>query len=680
MIKQELLEAKKIYEAGQIDLAIIKLEKILKNISNDISTLSFLGALYAKKGNYFKAKFLLEKTLQIKDDDYDSSINLIYVLNQLKEYGALLKITNSLIEKYPDDYWINLNYATALSKNGNANLGVKYLNKCISLDNKNWLAWYNLGIAYQELKEFKIAKEKFYQAQIRNPNFIDIKIKINNCLLELCKYEEIIKNFYIKREVNNYQICLQVGLSYAKLNKLDYALKYFNLSNNLSPSNYFVKFNLAKCNYRLGNLVIALELFTECLLINNNCKESNINILVILNELRKYQESIAYANKILKYFPDDKDILINLGKAYLSQTNYEKALDYINKALAIDPDNMLALFNKATILQGQKKYEMALNIYLKLLEKDKSNYNIQNNISISYLSSSNFEMGWKYYDARWKKKNANGKYIDTRLPEFNIKYKKNKKTFIWREQGLGDEVLFASMYGNLKDILNEFTIQVDSRLLTVFKRSFPDLNFVSASNKILQKNYNQQLPTGSLGKFLRKNNKDFENQNKKYIYSDSKIVESIKNKICINNNKICGITWKSNNSEIGTAKSFSLNDIVPLLKLPNYTFISLQYGDVSDEIAEFNIINGTNLINIKEIDHFNDLESHIALIDMCDLLVLSSNSTAHLSGALGKRTYIIAPKGNELPWYWNNSSSDGNNLWYPTVKIFLQKEPNEWAC
>ena len=64
---------------------------------------------------------------------------------------------------------------------------------------------------------------------------------------------------------------------------------------------------------------------------------------------------------------------------------------------------------------------------------------------------------------------------------------------------------------------------------------------------------------------------------------------------------------------------------------------------------------------------------------MCDLLVLSSNSTAHLSGALGKRTYIIAPKGNELPWYWNNSSSDGNNLWYPTVKIFLQKEPNEWA-
>jgi hypothetical protein len=91
-------------------------------------------------------------------------------------------------------------------------------------------------------------------------------------------------------------------------------------------------------------------------------------------------------------------------------------------------------------------------------------------------------------------------------------------------------------------------------------------------------------------------------------------------------------------------------------------------------------INNENNVNIKEcstVDNFNDIDGHAALIAACDFVVSSSNTSAHISGAIGKETYLMCPTGKGFLWYWANQVNR-KSLWYPSIQIFEQKVAGQW--
>ena len=107
------------------------------------------------------------------------------------------------------------------------------------------------------------------------------------------------------------------------------------------------------------------------------------------------------------------------------------------------------------------------------------------------------------------------------------------------------------------------------------------------------------------------------------------------------------------NDDLGEHKSLSLKKLEKLLKLKDITFVDLQYGDTRKERQSFYKKYGINLIKIKEIDNYDDIEGLAALIDACDFVVTVSNTTAHIAGAIGKQTYLMLPKGKGKLWYWS---------------------------
>ena len=113
-----------------------------------------------------------------------------------------------------------------------------------------------------------------------------------------------------------------------------------------------------------------------------------------------------------------------------------------------------------------------------------------------------------------------------------------------------------------------------------------------------------------------------------------------------------------------------------MLKLKDITFVDLQYGDTRKERQSFYKKYGINLIKIKEIDNYDDIEGLAALIDACDFVVTVSNTTAHIAGAIGKQTYLMLPKGKGKLWYW--SKENDQSLWYKSIKIMEQKEIGQW--
>jgi hypothetical protein len=73
-----------------------------------------------------------------------------------------------------------------------------------------------------------------------------------------------------------------------------------------------------------------------------------------------------------------------------------------------------------------------------------------------------------------------------------------------------------------------------------------------------------------------------------------------------------------------------------------------------------------------------DIDGLASLIDACDFVVTSSNTTTHLVGGLNRPCYLMTPSNAGSLWYWDNVK-DGKSLWYPSIQIFKQPALNEWA-
>ena len=130
----------------------------------------------------------------------------------------------------------------------------------------------------------------------------------------------------------------------------------------------------------------------------------------------------------------------------------------------------------------------------------------------------------------------------------------------------------------------------------------------------------------------------------------------------------------SANKTIGDEKSVPLNILASIIS--NQRVISLQYGDVLNDINNVNQENFINIIQDDELDYFNDINSLAALISVCDIVVTCSNVTAHIAGRLGIETYLMIPKFFGNLWYWNDSQKQSK--WYPSVTIIKQNKDMSW--
>ena len=136
--------------------------------------------------------------------------------------------------------------------------------------------------------------------------------------------------------------------------------------------------------------------------------------------------------------------------------------------------------------------------------------------------------------------------------------------------------------------------------------------------------------------------------------SDSYLTKQLKNKFKTKKKYICGLSWISKNDNIGVNKSVSLEILKPILLIKNIEFLDIQYNDTSCERDKFYKENGIKISKIESIDNFNDLNGLTSLIDICDFVITVSNTNAHISGALGKKTFLLLPKGKGRLWYWSS--------------------------
>jgi len=557
------------------------------------------------------------------------------------------KIYENLLDIIPNNPQILTNLGTIELQNGNILRGINFLEKSLKLNPMQPIAASNLANGLLEINNVQDACKYYDLALKLNPYLVDAYYNKARAEKILNNFNEAIFNYekVLQIEPNHFQARLNLGFLFNQLNEHDKALEQYNLAISINSKSAEAFYNRAIVYDNLKQFNNALKDYDIAIAINNNYVEAFLNKSSTLENIGNFKEALNTTEISLKSNPNNPDLHAKRAFILAEQKNFDCAFEGYDQAIKNNPDFSEALFNKAC---------------LKLL--------------LDY-----YQEGWELYPSRWNNQKE-GLYLKTSKPEIKNFDVKNKKILIWGEQGLGDQILYSSMLIDAAKTQNNFIVSLDKRLLPLYERSFHKFNnikFVDIKESISESNFDYHIPIGDLGKFFRNSIKNFLNQPKNYLEADSDQIKLLRDEIKGGNKFICGLSWKSKNDKIGINKSINLDEFLPIFKLDNLVFIDLQYGDNQNEIK--NIFTKYNILmkSFKTIDNYNNIDGLASLISICDFVITVSNVTAHLAGALGKKTFVLLPHSYGKLWYWHENRSE--SLWYPNLSLYRQVNNGLWS-
>src|SRR5262249_51838528 len=237
--------------------------------------------------------------------------------------------------------------------------------------------------------------------------------------------------------------------------------------------------------------------------------------------------------------------------------------------------------DRGVVLRKLKRFEEALASYEQAITLEPEYALAHLNLAHLQLSLGNFEAGWREYEWRGQVR-AHVSILNTKSQLIG------KRIAILAEQGVGDEIMFGSMLSDLIRDARSVIYQVDPRLTRIFSRGFPSVEFVPRGqpDEIRSRGFDLVMKAGSLGYVYRENSSNFPRV--PYLCADATIVSRWKSRLGAPQKFKVGISWRGGSKQMSRARrSIDLDQLVPIFANDSCSFVSLQYGNVSDEIKEF---------------------------------------------------------------------------------------------
>jgi Tetratricopeptide repeat len=397
-----------------------------------------------------------------------------------------------------------------------------------------------------------------------------------------------------------------------------------------------------------------------------------INLSTVYQGLLLPGKALQTALKVIELDPLSYVGYNNLGCAFGDLLKIEEARESYKTARIINSSYLPTIINFAQLevksgnhLKAIELFEDALKI--KNISTGESDL-VKYYLSHSYLYTGQIEKGWEYYDFGFADLLPTGAFRSPRKfihPKWNGDFNTNKKILIWREQGLGDEILFGTCLSDMYDTNLEIVLECDPRLVTIYQRTFPRFQVrpESINSEFYPSiiDFDLQVPFGGLPKYLRKDIHSYQ-KNETYFIPQADRIQFIKERLAPFNKKILvGICWRSGRLSIERNSNYtSLLDWKNLLVNKNYQFVNLLHGDCEAEISEVEKLYDIEILRWRDIDLMNDLETVLALVSELDYVVSVGTAVSVLAAAAGTRVCVLLQKSWVLlgqteiyPWFSN---------------------------
>ena len=608
---------------------------------------------------------------------------LAAALNSLGRHEEALAAFDKILQGEPDDVQTLYNRGVVLSALGREEDAVTSYNRALEVNPHHAQSRLNRAIASAKLKRHAEALSDYDKFLRAVPNDADALNNRGITLAEMGRHDQALTSFERALRVAPHHPDAEHNMARAlrKLKRYEEALAASNRLLAANPRDLLAVKGRGRTLLEMKMHEEALGVFARVLTMDPTDGEAAAWRAEALFALHRYEDVLALEEVSLGRGLSDASTLLRKADALRSLGRYTEAVEYYEKGLAVAPEDLNVNVQKA-----------ALAISLNALGRDDDADQVMEDVLLNSVSDDavkwvwsqlclgrgQFDVGWDLFDSRWTNflldaAIAGPRHVRSPWGGEPV----DGKLLLWGEQGLGDQILYGSMVPDVVARGHSVILEIDPRLIDLFARSLPGVEFASLSDKPYSGAFEAQLPIGSLGQYFRRDWDAFPTRPQGYLLADAGRARQLRARLSPNGERLIGVSWRSGNLSVGRLKTATLKDFAAILSLPDCRFIDLQYGDTAEERQAIEDELGLKIERLEDIDNTKDLDGLAALMTACDLVVSVSNTNAHLAGALGRPTWVFVPSGHARFWYWFKDKPD--SPWYPRARVKPQASGQSWS-
>ncbi|MCU0805292.1 MAG: tetratricopeptide repeat protein [Burkholderiales bacterium] len=457
------------------------------------------------------------------------------------------------------------------------------------------------------------------------------------------------------------------------------ARDHLELAAHYAPDDPEVLLELGRAAAAQGDLARARRVFEQASAAQPGAPGPEMELAYVCEREGRKAEMLEHAERAIAAMPESIEAADVMRRALFAVDRWEEALPYAESVVARTPASAVGpRLNLGNVYLHTGRFDAAGEMYTRVLEREPSSFEARWNRAHVLLASARFREGWRDYAYRFASLAILRRPWP--FPEWKGEPLEGKTLLVYAEQGLGDEIMFASCLPEMIARAKHCVVECDRRLVAVFRRSFPEVTVLTRPDdddaipptKALPP-IDFQVAAGTLPSHLRNEWPDFP-RHSGYLRADPDKVAGYRARLgALGTGPKIGLSWRGGTQLTRTsARSLPLADLLGAFARPGRRFVSLQYGKVDEELAAARA-SGNEVVHWPET--IADYDETAALVSALDIVISVQTALIHLTGALGRPVWILVPAVPE----WRYLREGERMPWYPSARIFRQSRLHEWS-
>jgi len=468
------------------------------------------------------------------------------------------------------------------------------------------------------------------------------------------------------------------GLALQGLGRQREAIAAYRRALELRPGFAEALSNLGQALEATGEPLEAIACYERALALEPACAGAiHYNLGRLHQEGGDLAAAISSYRAALERQPDHAKSLINLGLALQLQGDLAAAIACQRHALTLQSDAPEALINLGNALQESGELEAAVACYRQVLERHPEQPDANKNLGMALLAQGQYQEGWRRYAWRFREEQG-GRLLcasPTVAPWDGEQPLAGETLVLVCEQGLGDTLQFMRYAPTLRQRGITCRFCAPPKLHGLLQASGIDPQPLSPE-QVGEIRPERWLPLLSLPQVLAVSPEQ-PLQTTPYIRTTDQHLRRWGELLAQERRPIIGIHWQGNpehERSNSRGRSFPLEQLAPLARLEGIRLVSLQKGPGAEQLEACSFCH--QFVQAQpQIDAAWDFLDTAAIVAHCDLVISSDSAIAHLAAGMGRPTWLLLKAVPEWRWGLEGDTS----FWYPTMRLFRQRQPEQWA-
>jgi len=419
----------------------------------------------------------------------------------------------------------------------------------------------------------------------------------------------------------------------------------------------------------LGRHEDAIQRFERAIELAPGFVHAHVNLGSSLFHTRRIEAAMAAFERALAIDPNMPDAINCYGAALRATGRHTEARACFERAVALDPTNVNALNNLGLAFKDEGALGEALRCYDAVLARAPDFVDAHWNRGLALLTLGRLRRGWPGY--AWRLKRAQllqqGLVRQFVEPAWDGAPFHGKTLLVHAEQGFGDTLQFVRYLPAVKERGGDVILECQPELHRLLE-GIAGADRVAAPGEG-SRHFDLQVPLLSLPGIFETDLASLPASPIPYLSAPTSAARSWRARLR-GPGLAVGLVWAGSPSHINDRnRSLALQALAPLDRVP-CRYYSLQKGAAAlggERPA------GPALVDLApELGDFADTAGCLAALD---LLVSVDTAPVHLAGALGRPVWNLLPSAPDWRWMLDRNDSP----WYPSMRLFRQPRPGDWA-